>query len=135
MIICDPKSELYETTSQYLREQEYTVRVFNLVSPEHSDSWACLSEIEGDELMTQLFCDFIIKNTGDERGDHFWDSAEMNLLKALVLYVEQGFPATKEAAKNQNEDISFQSEAAEDLLGQENLETIAHTISVFRKGQ
>ena len=55
MIICDPKSELYETTSQYLREQEYTVRVFNLVSPEHSDSWACLSEIEGDELMTQLF--------------------------------------------------------------------------------
>lgn len=63
MIICDPKSELYETTSQYLREQEYTVRVFNLVSPEHSDSWACLSEIEGDELMTQLFCDFIIKNT------------------------------------------------------------------------
>ena len=71
MIICDPKSELYETTSQYLREQEYTVRVFNLVSPEHSDSWACLSEIKGDELMTQLFCDVIIKNTGDERGDHF----------------------------------------------------------------
>ena len=106
MIICDPKSELYETTSQYLREQEYTVRVFNLVSPEHSDSWACLSEIEGDELMTQLwFC--------------MW---------GRVL------PATKEAAKNQNEDISFQSEA-EDLLGQENLETIAHTISVFRKGQ
>ena len=95
MIICDPKSELYETTSQYLREQEYTVRVFNLVSPEHSDSWACLSEIKGDELMTQLFCDVIIKNTGDERGDHFWDSAEMNLLKALVLYVEQGSPCNE----------------------------------------
>ena len=92
MIICDPKSELYETTSQYLREQEYTVRFFYLVSPEHSDSWACLSEIKGDELMTQLFCDVIIKNTGEERGDHFWDSAEMNLLKALVLYVEQGSP-------------------------------------------
>ena len=114
-----------------MREQEYTVRVFNLVSPEHSDSWACLSEIKGDELMTQLFCDVIIKNTGDERGDHFWDSAEMNLLKALVLYVEQGSPCNE----NQNEDISFQPEAAEDLLGQENLETIAHTISVFRKGQ
>ena len=55
MIICDPKSELYETTSQYLREQEYTVRFFYLVSPEHSDSWACLSEIKGDELMTQPF--------------------------------------------------------------------------------
>ena len=92
LIINDPKSELYETTSQYLRDKGYTVRVFNLVSPENSDSWACLSEIEGDELMAQLYCDVIIKNTGSERGDHFWDSAEMNLLKALVLYVEQGYP-------------------------------------------
>ena len=55
LIICDPKSELYETTSQYLREQGYTVRVFNLVSPENSDAWACLSEIEGDELMAQRY--------------------------------------------------------------------------------
>lgn len=92
LIICDPKSELYEKTSEYLRRKNYTVRVFNLVSPENSDSWNCLAEIEGDELMAQLFSDVIIKNTGSERGDHFWDSAEMNLLKALVLYVEQGYP-------------------------------------------
>lgn len=95
LIICDPKSELYETTSEYLRDRGYTVRVFNLVSPENSDSWNCLSEIEGDELMAQLFCDVIIKNTGNERGDHFWDAAEMNLLKALVLYVEQGYPTER----------------------------------------
>lgn len=92
LIICDPKSELYEKTSEYLRGKNYTVRVFNLVSPENSDSWNCLEEIEGDELMAQLFSDVIIKNTGSERGDHFWDSSEMNLLKALVLYVEQGYP-------------------------------------------
>ena len=92
LIICDPKSELYEKTSEYLRRKNYTVRVFNLVSPENSDSWNCLAEIQGDELMAQLFSDVIIKNTGSERGDHFWDSAEMNLLKALVIYVEQGYP-------------------------------------------
>ena len=61
--------------------------------PENSDSWNCLAEIEGDELMAQRFCDVIIKNTGSERGDHFWDSAEMNLLKALAqpldLFVRQ----------------------------------------------
>lgn len=91
LIICDPKSELYEKTSEHLRKT-HTVKVFNLVSPENSDSWNCLAEIEGDELMAQRFCDVIIKNTGSERGDHFWDSAEMNLLKALVLYVEQGYP-------------------------------------------
>ena len=92
LIICDPKSELYEMTSEYLCSRGYTVRVFNLVSPEHSDSWNCISEINGDELMAQLTCDVIIKNTGSERGDHFWDSAEMNLLKALILYVERGYP-------------------------------------------
>lgn len=92
LIITDPKSELYEKTSEYLRSQGYEVKVFNLVTPEASDSWNCLCEIEGEELMAQLFCDVIIKNTGSERGDHFWDSSEMNLLKALVLYVEQGYP-------------------------------------------
>jgi type IV secretion system protein VirD4 len=42
--------------------------------------------------MAQLFCDVIIKNTGSEKGDHFWDNSELNLLKALVLYVEQENP-------------------------------------------
>ncbi len=92
LVICDPKSELYEKTSEYLRDQGYTVKVFNLVTPAASDSWNCLSEIEGQELMAQLFCDVIIKNTGSGRGDYFWDNAELNLLKALVLYVEQGYP-------------------------------------------
>lgn len=92
LIICDPKSELYEKSSAYLRDQGYTVKVFNLVTPAASDSWNCLSEIEGQELMAQLFCDVIIKNTGNGQGDHFWDNAELNLLKALVLYVERNYP-------------------------------------------
>lgn len=95
LIICDPKSELYEKTSEYLRSRGYMVKVFNLVTPSCSDSWNCLAEIGGQELMAQLFCDVIIKNTGSERGDRFWDNAEMNLLKALVLYVERGYPADK----------------------------------------
>ena len=92
LIICDPKSELYEKSSEYLREKGYIVRVFNLVSAENSDSWNCLCEIDGQELMAQLFVDVIIKNTTTNgKGDHFWDSAEMNLLKALVLYVDQSY--------------------------------------------
>ena len=98
MVITDPKSELYEKTSEYLRNKGYTVRVFNLVTPSASDSWNCLSEIEGKELMAQLFVDVIIKNTNSSgKGDHFWDSCEMNLLKALVLYVDQSY-----ATENRN---------------------------------
>lgn len=92
LIISDPKSELYEKSSEYLRSKGYVVRKFDLVTPQSSDSWNCLAEINGQELMAQLFCDVIIKNTGDGRVDHFGDSAEMNLLKALVLYVDRNYP-------------------------------------------
>ena len=92
LIISDPKSELYEKSSEYLRDQGYCVKLFNLVNTENSDSWNCLSEVEGQELMAQLFVDVIIKNTiNNGKGDHFWDSCEMNLLKALVLYVDQSY--------------------------------------------
>lgn len=92
LIITDPKSELYADLCLYLEDNGYTVRVFNLINPENSDSWNCLAEIGGQEIMAQLFSDVIIKNTGSPKGDRFWDNSEMNLLKALVLYVDQGFP-------------------------------------------
>lgn len=92
LIITDPKSELYESMAVYLENEGYTVKMFNLVNPENSDAWNCLMEIEGQETMAQVLSDVIIQNTGSGKGDHFWDNAEMNLLKALVLYVEQGFP-------------------------------------------
>ncbi len=47
--------------ASYLEENGYVVRVFNLVNPEHSDSWNCLKEIEGQEIMAQLTADVIIK--------------------------------------------------------------------------
>lgn len=93
LVINDPKSELYETTSEYLATKGYIVRVFNLVSPDCSDAWNCLEEVNGQELNAQLFVEVVIKNTqGNSKGDRFWDSAEMNLLKALVLYVDLNYP-------------------------------------------
>lgn len=100
LVITDPKSELYNDLCLYLKENGYIVKAFNLKTPENSDSWNCLAEIGSDtagqtgdrEIMAQLFCDVIIKNTGSVKGDRFWDNSEMNLLKALVLYVEQGYP-------------------------------------------
>nr|WP_243005019.1 type IV secretory system conjugative DNA transfer family protein [Hungatella effluvii] len=113
LVICDPKSELYEKSSEYLRDKGYTVHVFNLVSPENSDSWNCLSEVEGQELMAQLFVDVIIRNTtGGGKGDHFWDSAEMNLLKALVLYVDKGYPPENRNMGQVYQLITLNSETA-----------------------
>ena len=92
IIITDPKGELYADTAQIMKNNGYNVKVFNLVDPKFSDSWNCLREVMSDpnqvELMAQTFCDVVIKNTMEGgKGDHFWDNAEMGLLKALVLYV------------------------------------------------
>lgn len=88
MVLTDPKSELYEDMSAYLEEQGYLVKVFNLVQPAHSDQWNCIGEIDHDQMMAQICADVIIKNTSSGKIDHFWDTSELNLLKALLLYVD-----------------------------------------------
>lgn len=87
LVITDPKSEIYEDMAEFLKTEGYDVKVFNLVSPQNSDSWNCIADIEGDDLLAQTFTDVVIRNTTVGQGDEFWDSASVNLLKALVLYV------------------------------------------------
>ena len=88
MVMTDPKAELYEDMSIYLENNGYKVRVFNLVHPECSDRWNCLSMLHQDELMAQTCVEIIFTNTGDEVGSGFWSRGETNLLKALILYVD-----------------------------------------------
>lgn len=89
VIITDTKAELYADTSEMFRENGYDVKVFNLVNPEHGDSWNCMSDLNGDTLMAQVLTNVIIGNTSSGKGDHFWDNGEGNLLKALILLVDQ----------------------------------------------
>ena len=95
VIITDPKSELYESMSEFMQEQGYIVKVLNLVQMEHSDSWNCLAEVGNSELMAQTFADIVLKSTSGDRIDAFWFNAELNLLKALVLYVALEMPPEK----------------------------------------
>ena len=95
IVITDPKSELYEDTALYLQSKGYEVKQFNLVNHNSSDAWNCMTEVAGDEIHVQMMCDIIIKNTGGTKGDHFWDNSEMNLLKALALYVMYEYPEEK----------------------------------------
>lgn len=89
VVITDPKGELYADTAELYKQNGYEVKVFNLVNPEHSDSWNCMSDLYGDTLMAQVLTNVIIGNTSSGKGDHFWDNGEANLLKALVLLVDQ----------------------------------------------
>lgn len=89
VVITDPKGELYADTAELYRQNGYEVKVFNLVNPEHSDSWNCMADLCGDTLMAQVLTNVIIGNTGSDKGDRFWDNGEANLLKALILYIDQ----------------------------------------------
>lgn len=95
VIITDCKSELYDSMSEYLRSQGYIVKVLNLIEMEHSDSWNCLGEVGSSELMAQTFSDIVLTNTTGDDRDAFWFNAELNLLKALVLYVSLEMPPEK----------------------------------------
>ncbi len=88
VVITDPKAELYNDTAQMYRNAGYEVRVYNLVNPEHGDSWNCMSDLHGNTLMAQMLTNIIIGNTSNGKGDHFWDNGEGNLLKALILLVD-----------------------------------------------
>lgn len=88
-ILTDSKSEMYTDTAELFRRAGYEVKVFNLVNPEHGDSWNCMSDLNGDTLMAQVLTNVIIGNTSSGKGDHFWDNGEGNLLKALILLVDQ----------------------------------------------
>jgi len=89
VVVTDPKGELYADTAEMYRKAGYEVKVFNLVTPEHGDSWNCMSDLHGDTLMAQVLTNVIIGNTSSGKGDHFWDNGEGNLLKALILLVDQ----------------------------------------------
>jgi type IV secretion system protein VirD4 len=94
MILTDPKGELARDTAKYLEEMGYTVRVFNLVNMTRSDRWNPISEVTSD-VDAQTFAEVVIANTkipGTKGSDPFWDRAEQNLLKALVLYVVNEYP-------------------------------------------
>jgi len=94
VVVTDPKGELVRDYYNYFVKKDYTVKVFNLVSMLNSDRWNPLAEVN-DDISAQNFCNVVIANTsvpGRKGGDPFWDRAEMNLLKALVLYIVHELP-------------------------------------------
>ena len=91
IIIVDPKGELYEKTSAYLRfEAGYTTKIFNLLDPEFSDGWNPFADIESNPNLVDSIAEVIIRNTSnDSERKGFWENSEKNLLQALMHYVSR----------------------------------------------
>jgi len=95
MVVTDPKGELVKEFAVWLEKRDYVVKIFNLKDMINSDRWNPLGEVH-DGISAQDFCKIVIANTSAparKGGDNdFWDNAELNLLKALVLYMVTEFP-------------------------------------------
>ena len=96
LVICDSKAEFYEIYSEYLRNEGYLVRSYNLLDLEASDGWNCLMDSEKDINLVQHIAEIIIRNTSaDSEREDFWSKAEKNLLMALIHLVQtRTYPGT-----------------------------------------
>lgn len=87
-VITDPSGELYRDTAEYARRSGYTIKVFNLIDPQHGNRWNLLKRMPaGDIDGAQMLASVIVTNTlGARQEKDFWARAEENLLNAMILY-------------------------------------------------
>ncbi len=94
-IITDPKGEIFDHTSDYLKSNGYGVKVLNLVNLNASDSYNPLAYINSQQDI-QVLAKTIIDNTSkgvlNVGEDSFWANSEMALLTALITYVLYELP-------------------------------------------
>ncbi|MDR2903683.1 MAG: type IV secretory system conjugative DNA transfer family protein, partial [Clostridiales bacterium] len=89
IILVDPKGDFFESMSEFLRNEGYEVKAFNLLDMANSDGWNIMADIETDKNLVQSMAEVIIRNTSNasEKQD-FWEKAELNLFMALIHYVQ-----------------------------------------------
>ncbi|MGE5329890.1 MAG: VirD4-like conjugal transfer protein, CD1115 family [Deltaproteobacteria bacterium] len=94
-VITDPKGEIFDDTSEYLRANDYEVKVLNLVNLKASDLYNPLSYINSQQDI-QILAKTIIDNTSASmssvENESFWSSSETSLLTALISYVISELP-------------------------------------------
>lgn len=88
IVVTDTKGEIYKWTKRYAEKKGYTAKIFNLCEQEYSDGWDILGEVKNNPEMTDVLVDTIIENTGG--WIDFWDKAEGNVLKAVILLKSVG---------------------------------------------
>lgn len=128
-IVADPKGELLRAVGGLLIQENYEVKVLNLVEMVQSDGYNPFSYLKTDtdalKLITNLIRNTTPKNAS--QNDPFWEKAEIALLTAFVVYLmheareqDQNFSTVMYLIENaavKEEDENYQSPV--DILFQE----------------
>ena len=90
IIVVDTKGELYAKTYPFAKSLGYKGKILNLIEQDCSDGWDILGEVKNDPDMSTELASTVIRNTGGSKSDPFWNDAELNLLKAVILLKSVG---------------------------------------------
>lgn len=90
IIVVDTKGELYAKTFPFAKEHGYEGKILNLIEQDHSDGWDILDEVKNSPENATELAATVIRNTGGKQGKDFWDIAEENILKAVILLKSVG---------------------------------------------
>lgn len=85
-IVTDPKGELLRACGGLLLQEDYTLRVFDLIDPANSNCFNPFTYIRKDSDVFRLIDNFI-KNTtpkNSQQNDPFWEKSEIALDAALM---------------------------------------------------
>lgn len=95
IIVSDPKGELYDYTSDFMKELEYETIVIDFKNPLKSNSYnflqqiiACVNEEnyrKAEELCWDLATSFVGEN--NTKGEKIWENGEMSIIAGAIMSV------------------------------------------------
>ncbi|EAE3637229.1 type IV secretory system conjugative DNA transfer family protein, partial [Listeria monocytogenes] len=87
-IVTDPKGLLVHETGHMLKEDNYTIKIFDLVNLSNSDSFNVFRYIK-TELDVDRVLEFITEGTkkSEQQGEDFWIHAEALLIRSFIAYL------------------------------------------------
>ena len=92
--VLDPKGEIVRDVGELLSQQEYEVRVLDLISMEKSHCYNPFVYLQSDNDIQRLVTNLFKATTpkGSQSNDPFWDTSASMLLSALVYYLHYEAP-------------------------------------------
>ena len=124
MVLTDPKGELYEQTSELLRDKGYNIIVLNFRDPQKGNAWNPMTlpyrlYQEGNmDKAVELLDDLALNILYDEKnsGDPFWEKSGADYFSGLALGL---FEDAKEEQVNLNS-MNLMSNLGEERFGGPN---------------
>ncbi len=86
-VVTDPKGELFRNCYQMLKDNDYEIRVLNLIDIHLSDSYNPFSYMTSEQDVLEICSLFMSASAGDGEKEDFWVGTALELLTAISIYL------------------------------------------------